>query len=227
MPLARFCTKHACPRATIADMSKLDDLRTLLQAADFAAQKHVAQRRKNGDIPYVNHPLAVARRLAELGGVEDTVTLAAALLHDTVEDTDTTRDEIESIFGPEIADVVAEVSDDKSLQKADRKREQIRHAQTISSRARMVKLADKLDNLTGLTIAAPPGWDTARIRGYFAWAHAVVAHLRGVNEPLEQALDDLFGRDVTHGDSVFRAVPEETAEREDLLESYLHDMGRM
>jgi guanosine-3',5'-bis(diphosphate) 3'-pyrophosphohydrolase len=207
-------------------MTKLDDLRTVLHAADFAAKKHRDQRRKNGEIPYINHPVSVARRLAELGGVEDPITLAAALLHDTVEDTETSPDEIESVFGPEIASVVAEVTDDKSLSKVERKRAQIRHASSISTRARMVKMADKLDNLDGMTTSPPTGWDTARIRGYFAWGHAVVAQARGVNPALEQALDELFARDVTHGDAVFRAVPEEPAEREALLASYMDDMAK-
>ncbi|HEB54518.1 MAG TPA: bifunctional (p)ppGpp synthetase/guanosine-3',5'-bis(diphosphate) 3'-pyrophosphohydrolase, partial [bacterium] len=108
----------------------------LVTAAAFAARQHRDQRRKGSNTPYVNHPLSVARRLIEIGGVDDPVTLAAAILHDTIEDTDATQELLTAQFGAEVADVVAEVSDDGSLAKAERKREQIRHARGLSPRAR-------------------------------------------------------------------------------------------
>ncbi|HEX5052657.1 MAG TPA: HD domain-containing protein [Planctomycetota bacterium] len=88
---------------------------TLPRAADYAARQHRAQHRKSGDDPHINHPLSVARRRAEQGGVDDPVTLAAALLHDTIEDTGATAAELTAAFGAQIAAVVAEVTDDKSL----------------------------------------------------------------------------------------------------------------
>lgn len=197
----------------------------VLRAADFAAQQHAAQRRKGGDIPYVNHPLSVARRLCEQGGVDDPVTLAAALLHDTIEDTGATEPQLAALFGPEVARLVAEVTDDKALGKAQRKREQIRHAREISPRARCIKLADKLDNLTDLRRTPPPGWPPARVRGYFVWAAAVVDNLRGTNARLEAALDELFAAPLPGDDGDVRAVPVAAAERERLLADYLAAMS--
>lgn len=203
-----------------------ENLELVVRAADFAARRHRDQRRKNGDIPYVNHPLAVARRLVECGGVDDPVTIAAALLHDTIEDTATSHEEIEAAFGSEVATVVGEVSDDRTLAKAERKREQIRHAREISDRARAVKLADKLDNLEDLASAPPKSWNAERIRGYFVWAHAVVDNLRGANAALERALDELFASELRVGNIAFRAVPEKAADRDARLTTYLAAMAR-
>ncbi|XP_064373850.1 guanosine-3',5'-bis(diphosphate) 3'-pyrophosphohydrolase MESH1 isoform X1 [Dromaius novaehollandiae] len=128
----------------------------LLEAADFAAEKHKAQRRKDPEgTPYINHPLGVARILAQEAGVTDIVVLQAALLHDTVEDTDTTFSEIEERFGEEVRRVVEEVTDDKTLPKAERKRLQIEHAPGCSRRAKLVKLADKLHNLRDISRCTP------------------------------------------------------------------------
>ncbi len=115
----------------------------VLDAALFAAHKHRDQRRKDIQAsPYINHPLALARILAAEGGIDCPVTLAAALLHDTLEDTATTADELRQRFGPEVAAVVLEVTDDRSLNRADRKQAQIDHAPHLSERAKQVKLAD-------------------------------------------------------------------------------------
>ena len=119
-----------------------------LKALSFAASKHRNQRRKDAvKTPYINHPIAVADILLSEAGVADEVVLMAALLHDTVEDTDTTLDELEQHFGRVVRDVVAEVTDDKSLPKAVRKQQQIEHAADLSDRARLVKLADKISNV--------------------------------------------------------------------------------
>uniref|UniRef100_A0A8C5JNB4 Guanosine-3',5'-bis(diphosphate) 3'-pyrophosphohydrolase MESH1 n=3 Tax=Passerellidae TaxID=1729112 RepID=A0A8C5JNB4_JUNHY len=130
----------------------------LLEAVDFAARKHKDQRRKDPEgTPYINHPIAVARILAHEAGVTDMVVLQAALLHDTVEDTDTTFSEIEERFGAEVRRVVEEVTDDKSLPKMERKRLQIERAAACSRRAKLVKLADKLHNLRDLNRCTPQG----------------------------------------------------------------------
>lgn len=134
----------------------------------------------------------VAHILTDLGKVTDLAVIQAALLHDTVEDTDTTLDEIKEHFGDEVARIVDEVTDDKSLPKMERKRLQIEHAPHASHKAKLVKLADKLYNLRDLQRATPTGWSNERIQEYFVFAYNVVAGLRGVNTPIERELDILF-----------------------------------
>jgi guanosine-3',5'-bis(diphosphate) 3'-pyrophosphohydrolase len=166
------------------------DFAAILSAADFAARKHQAQRRKDSDAtPYINHPIAVAELLARVAGVQDVTTLQAALLHDTVEDTSTTPDELELRFGPEVRQLVMEVTDDKSLPKAERKRLQIVHAPQLSPRARLIKLADKIANLTDLTATVPATWPIERKREYLDWAEQVMSKIRGANGELEQLFD--------------------------------------
>ncbi|HLU47192.1 MAG TPA: HD domain-containing protein, partial [Planctomycetota bacterium] len=143
-----------------------DGLVLLLRAIDIAAKAHRKQRRKDDkETPYINHPIEVARILADEGGVDDPEIITAALLHDTVEDTATSLDEIRGAFGDRVARIVGEVTDDKSLPKVERKRLQIIHASEISRGARLVKLADKISNLRGLRSSVPKGWDAARVRG--------------------------------------------------------------
>ncbi|MEO8082003.1 MAG: HD domain-containing protein [Caldimonas sp.] len=167
----------------------------LLEALAFAAHAHRAQRRKDVEKnPYINHPIALARTLAVEGGITDTRTLLAAILHDTVEDTDTTFEEIAAMFGHKVADVVREVSDDTTLARSDRKRLQIEHAPHISKRAALVKLADKTSNLRDVAASPPPGWPLARRREYFDWAKAVVDRLPPVSKRLRAAFDAAFER---------------------------------
>ena len=143
----------------------------ILRAAAFAADKHRDQRRKGAEsTPYVNHCIAVATILSEEGGVIDPVVIAAALLHDTIEDTKTTKQELEENFGSEIADVVAEVTDDKLLLKAIRKERQVEHAPHLSARAKLVKLADKISNVRDVATAPPADWPIERRREYFEGA---------------------------------------------------------
>jgi len=162
----------------------------LFEALAFAAHKHRKQRRKDVEAsPYINHPIALARTLTVEGGIVDTKTLIAAVLHDTVEDTDTTFEEIRAMFGAKVADTVREVTDDTSLDKAERKRLQIEHAPHLSRRAKLVKLADKICNLRDLRDHPPVGWSRTRKREYFDWARRVVDGLRGVHAGLEKAFD--------------------------------------
>ena len=206
----------------------MKSLSVVVKAADFSAKKHSRQRRMNDKtIPYINHPIEVARILADEGSVEDPVVLAAALLHDTVEDTDATIDEVAREFGEPIARVVAEVTDDKSLPKGERKRRQVTHAREISTPARLVKLADKLSNLRGLAVDPPPSWGADRVRGYFVWASFVVESIGNVNAPLFRSLEELFASEISVGERRFRAVPGETAERTDLLAAYYHSMDNL
>ena len=168
----------------------MSDTTLILRAAEFAALKHRNQRRKDADAsPYINHPLALARLLAEDAGVTDTVTLCAALLHDTIEDTATTHAELVLAFGAQVAAVVSEVTDDKTLPKAERKYLQIEHAAHISDRAKHVKLADKICNLRDMALAPPVDWPIEQRREYFDWAKSVIDRLRGVDAGLEAMFD--------------------------------------
>ncbi|MCU0618771.1 MAG: HD domain-containing protein [Gemmatimonadaceae bacterium] len=163
----------------------------LLAAATFAARQHRGQRRKGSLAdPYINHPLQVAELIARVGGHTELQTLMAAILHDTVEDTDTELEDIEREFGAEIAALVAEVTDDKSIPKSERKRLQVEHAPHLTPRAKVIKLADKLCNVTDIGADPPTWWEPERMLGYFDWADAVVAGLRGVNPALEALYDE-------------------------------------
>jgi GTP diphosphokinase / guanosine-3',5'-bis(diphosphate) 3'-diphosphatase len=170
-----------------------NNLQTLIAAATFAAHKHRDQRRKGADAsPYINHPLAVAHVLANEGAVDDVTTLVAALLHDTIEDTQTTADEIAARFGAGTAAVVMEVTDDKRLGKDERKRRQVLHAAEISERAKLVKLADKICNLRDLVSSPPADWPLERRREYFEWSRQVVDQLRSVSPQLAVLFDKAY-----------------------------------
>jgi len=170
------------------------ELALLLKALAFAAHKHRDQRRKDHEAsPYINHPIALADVLVNEGGVSDVEVLCAALLHDTVEDTATTPEELVDAFGSRVARIVAEVTDDKALSKADRKRLQVENAARLSPEAKLVKLADKICNLRDVAERPPAGWDLARRREYFDWAKRVVDGLRGSHPRLEAAFDVAYG----------------------------------
>lgn len=168
---------------------------TILRAAAVAAHKHRDQRRKDAAAsPYINHPIALANILANEGGILDAVVLAAALLHDTLEDTETTPEELQALFGTEITSVVVEVSDDKSLPKAERKQLQVEHAAHLSERAKLVKLADKIANIRDVADAPPAGWSLERRREYFDWAKQVIEGLGEISRPLRSAFDAAYAR---------------------------------
>jgi len=170
--------------------TETDDVSLLLRAVSFAAMKHRNQRRKDVEAtPYINHPISLATVLKEEGGVGNVRVLAAAILHDTIEDTETSADELRELFGAEITAIVLEVTDDKSLPKAERKRLQIEHAAVTSQSAKLVKLADKICNLRDIAASPPADWSADRKREYFDWAEKVVAGCRGTNSKLEAAFD--------------------------------------
>jgi len=165
----------------------------LISALAFAAHKHRDQRRKDAVAsPYINHPIALANVLANEAGIDDEAVLIAAVLHDTVEDTETSEEELIREFGQEIASVVLEVTDDQLLSKADRKRLQVESAGTISRQAKLVKLADKICNLRDIATSPPAGWPVARKQEYFDWAKSVIDGLRGVHPVLETIFDEAF-----------------------------------
>jgi guanosine-3',5'-bis(diphosphate) 3'-pyrophosphohydrolase len=170
-----------------------DPTGVILAALQFAARKHRDQRRKDLEAsPYINHPIALANVLWDEGHVHDPVVICAALLHDTIEDTETTADEIREQFGRKVAHVVEEVSDDKTLDKATRKRLQVEHAPHISHEAKLVKLADKISNLRDMAASPPKTWPKSRVREYFDWAKAVVDGLRGAHPRLEAIFDEAY-----------------------------------
>jgi (p)ppGpp synthase/HD superfamily hydrolase len=171
------------------------DTANLLKAIEFASRRHSTQRRKDKDAsPYINHPIAVTHLLADRGGVTDLVTLMAAVLHDTIEDTKTTAEELEAQFGPTVRKVVEEVTDDKSLEKTERKRLQVDHVSHLSSRAKAIKLADKIANVQDVTDAPPAKWDLARRIDYLDWTEKVVAGCWGTNTQLEKLYDEVLKR---------------------------------
>ncbi|KAM0755875.1 guanosine-3',5'-bis 3'-pyrophosphohydrolase MESH1-like protein [Meredithblackwellia eburnea MCA 4105] len=171
----------------------MSDSLKVLQAATFAAQKHTEQRRKNkAQTPYINHPIIVSTLIAESGVPVSVETLQAAILHDTVEDTDTTLEEVEKVFGKTVRDLVDQVSDDKTLPKLARKQAQIEHAPHVSESAKHIKLADKLANLTDLTTDVPVGWTVERVQEYFEWAKKVTDGCKSANPPLAAKLDLLY-----------------------------------
>ena len=162
----------------------------LLTVLRFAAQKHSRQRRKDSDAtPYINHPIAVAEILARVGRVTDLAVLQAAILHDTIEDTETTPEEFGEQFGEEVRLLVQELTDDKRLPKQERKRLQIEHAPHLSAGGKQIKIADKICNVADITPTGPVGWPLERKRDYLDWAEKVVAGCRGCNPQLERRFD--------------------------------------
>ncbi len=176
-------------------VNREDPLTLTLRALEFAAWKHRDQRRKNKEAsPYINHPIALANVLRTEGEIDDAVVLAAALLHDTIEDTQTTWQELRGEFGDDIADVVLEVTDVKWLDKDARKRLQVQKASKSSPRAKLVKLADKICNLRDIVASPPSGWTLDRKQAYFDWAKNVVDGLRGSHPELERRFDGIYAR---------------------------------
>jgi (p)ppGpp synthase/HD superfamily hydrolase len=170
----------------------VNDISLLLKALKFAADKHQHQRRKNEwASPYINHLITVSEILWEVGEVRDISIIVAALLHDTLEDTDTCSEELESLFGEKICSIVKEVTDDKTLPKQTRKRLQVENAGHASFEARQVKLADKITNVLDLIDAPPTDWSWERRWEYVVWAEEVINKLRGSNEKLERYFDQV------------------------------------
>ena len=172
-------------------MIEEQDLKLLLKALSFAAHKHKDQRRKDVDAsPYINHPVSLASILCNEAHITDIDVICGALLHDTVEDTDTTFEELDTEFGSTIKDIVADVTDDKTLSKAERKQQQIEHAAHASGKAKLVKLADKITNLRDVAHNPPPDWSLARRKEYFNWAKQVIDQVRGTHSTLETLFDE-------------------------------------
>jgi GTP diphosphokinase / guanosine-3',5'-bis(diphosphate) 3'-diphosphatase len=170
-----------------------DSVRRIMAAARFAAEKHAQQKRKGENAePYFNHLLEVAELIAASSPELDVELVMAAFLHDTVEDTGVTSQELEQRFGNDVADLVAEVTDDKSLPKETRKQLQVEHTPGKSPRAQTLKLADKISNLRAIISSPPMGWSRERKQEYFEWAKRVVSGIASPNEYLKSEFDNAY-----------------------------------
>lgn len=173
----------------------MTDLVLVSRAADFAARRHAGTRRKGADKePYVNHLAEVALLLTVATKGSDAALVAAGWLHDTIEDTGVTRDELAELFSADVAELVVACTDDKTLPKAERKRLQIEHAPHLAPRAKLIKLADKISNLRSLIVSPPDDWERDRLLDYLDWAEKVAAGCRGVNDHLENLFDETAAR---------------------------------
>ncbi|PVV16517.1 MAG: phosphohydrolase [gamma proteobacterium symbiont of Ctena orbiculata] len=169
------------------------ELKQLIKTLAFATQKHRHQRRKDIEAsPYINHPITLVDILVNEGEITDLDTLLAALLHDTIEDTDATVEEIQAEFGPTIASLVMEVTDDGTLPQLERKALQIKHAPDLTYKAKLIKLADKIANLRDIDRSPPAGWSLQRSQTYFDWAKQVIDGIRGTHEILEALFDEVY-----------------------------------
>lgn len=168
-------------------------IQAILKAASFAARKHVSQKRKGEAAePYVNHVLEVAHLVADALAEPDTNLIVAALLHDTIEDTGVSRADLVREFNADVADLVMEVTDNKSLRKEERKRLQVVNAPHKSARAGVIKLADKISNLRAILSSPPADWSIERRREYFEWAKQVVEGLKEPNPILKAEFDAAY-----------------------------------
>lgn len=170
--------------------SRLSDAQLLTRAVHFACVQHKDQHRKGADLdPYVNHLAEVAAYVATADAQPDGEVIAAAYLHDTIEDTSVTYEDLVHTFGARVAEIVREVTDDKSLPKSERRRLQIEHARHMSKDARLIKIADKTSNVRDVVHAPPSDWSREEMRAYVDWAKAVVAAMRGTDARLEDTFD--------------------------------------
>lgn len=177
------------------DSNAIRDVQRILAAAHFAAQSHSAQKRKGeAGEPYINHLIEVAELIANSSEVLDTNLVMAGFLHDTVEDTGVSPEDLERRFGSDVASLVMEVTDDKSLPKETRKALQVKNAHKKSSRAQSLKLADKISNLRSLLSSPPANWTAERKREYFQWARDVVSELQTPNSSLKAEFDRTYAR---------------------------------
>jgi guanosine-3',5'-bis(diphosphate) 3'-pyrophosphohydrolase len=169
------------------------DLEPVFKALHFAAEKHRKQRRKGSeDTPYINHPIAVAYYLCNHAHITDLNVLTAAVLHDTLEDTDATPEEIEETFGADVLKLVLEVTDDKNLPKNARRREQEKTVDQRSHGAKLIRIADKISNIHDLFYTPPKGWDSDTQREYLNWTERVINKIKGVNPSLESMYDAML-----------------------------------
>jgi guanosine-3',5'-bis(diphosphate) 3'-pyrophosphohydrolase len=173
--------------------SSITDLQIVTRAADFAARRHTHQRRKGEAAePYFNHLAHVAALLADAGA--DANLVAAGYLHDTIEDQEVTHAELVAAFSLDVADLVAHVTDDKHISKERRKRLQVEHAPHLPARAQMLKMADKISNVSALLASPPKDWSIRRRLDYFDWALEVVDGCRNAHGGLASLFDQIYAQ---------------------------------
>uniref|UniRef100_A0A0R3S5F8 Guanosine-3',5'-bis(diphosphate) 3'-pyrophosphohydrolase MESH1 n=1 Tax=Elaeophora elaphi TaxID=1147741 RepID=A0A0R3S5F8_9BILA len=189
------------------------DVSLIIKAVDLAARRHRQQRRKDTmQTPYINHPIGVAYILTNEGQITDTATILAAILHDIIEDTKTTDEEIRKTFGDEVADIVKECTVIKSMKREARMKSQLEKAAKLSHkasrldfqnllnislyRAKLVQLADKLYNIRDIERGTPVGWTKQQVTEYIAFAKDLLSNIRGIHGPLEIALDDIINKHI-------------------------------
>ncbi|CAG9537331.1 unnamed protein product [Cercopithifilaria johnstoni] len=175
----------------------IDDISLVIKAADLAARRHRRQRRKDAtQTPYVNHPIGVAYILTNEGQITDTATIIAAILHDIVEDTKTTDEEIREMFGDEVADIVKECTVIKSMKREARMKSQLEKASELSYKAKLVQLADKLYNIRDIERCTPFGWTKQQVTEYILFAKDLLSNIKGINDSLETTLDDIINKHI-------------------------------
>jgi guanosine-3',5'-bis(diphosphate) 3'-pyrophosphohydrolase len=167
-------------------------MKAVIDAILFAATSHAGQFRKDGVTPYINHPIEVMHLLAFTGEISDEEILMAAVLHDVIEDTEVTAEEIAERFGQNVADIVLELTDDVCLTKEERKQQQLLTCEGLSYGAKVVRISDKICNVYDVVYAPPGNWDVERRRAYLAWANSVVMKISGTNKGLEQHFNELI-----------------------------------
>lgn len=196
----------------------------LLKTALFSAEKHKFQHRKDSiSTPYINHPIGVANIISNRCNINNIKILQAALLHDTLEDTKTTYNELVENFGKDVADFVKEVTDDKTLPKYQRKLDQIKHVDTMSYESKIVKLADKYYNLSDLLIDIPKNWTHKRVQGYFVWCYIIIQKMMDIcPDNLKSDFTKLFNSEFTYNGNKYKVIPD--GDMNDLLNEYIEEM---
>jgi guanosine-3',5'-bis(diphosphate) 3'-pyrophosphohydrolase len=167
-------------------------LQKVFEALEFAAYKHRRQKRKGAiGIPYINHPIEVAGMLVRSMNEPSKELIIAALLHDTMEDTDVSNEEIEEKFGKQISDIVSEVTDNMSLPSEKRRKIQIEKAHSLSYEARCIKITDKTCNIHDM-LYTKVMWSRKRKINYIIWAKNIVEQIQGTHNDLESAFNNML-----------------------------------
>jgi guanosine-3',5'-bis(diphosphate) 3'-pyrophosphohydrolase len=170
-------------------------LRLVSEAAELAAHRHNGMARKGrGSEPYINHLAEVANLLATATDGRDAELIAAGWLHDAIEDTTTTKEELAEKFGERVSSLVVEVTDDMNLPKSTRRQLQIVHSPGRSPSAKLIKIADKISNICARILPDPTAEERDDLAGYTAWAEQVVAGCRGGNAWLDKTFDEAVAK---------------------------------
>jgi len=169
------------------------DAEAVLGAAIFATEKHKSQVRSNEKkTPYIIHPIEVADLVMKIGHVYDKDVLITALLHDVMDDTQTTYEQITSLYGTKVSSYLEEMTSKQGLSLKEQKKQQIMQAFRQNPSVAIIKLSDKLSNLKTLATSPPPSWSRDRIDQYFQWAQTVIENLPESNQLLKKAVKNVI-----------------------------------